>query len=356
MEQLRKREASRERSRSRRRHRHRAGAAAGLVLKAAPLLGPGLVRRLDRRRDRGAMEPYAAAPGGTDLWAVSRDGTRLHLLSHGEGGRVVFLVHGWTCNATIYRYQQERFSKNHRVVTVELRGHGMSQVPESLDYSPDRLAEDLKAAVDLIDPESFVVAGHSMGGFTALRFHRLFGEEYRGRLKGLVIIDSSGLPLTDGIILGGLIEKLYPFPLDGLLRFVGRHGGGLDSLKAMLKDTSAAYLLVRWGAFGKRPAGEEVEQVREMVMNTPLATVALAAKACIDFDNLDALADVDVPVLLLVGERDKLTDLEVNRKTADLLPQARLVTFPDAGHCTLLESKEEFNRELEGFFSSVFGE
>lgn len=354
MPQQREREASRERSRSRSRQRRRSRAVARLALRSVPLLGPGIARRLDHRRDQKAMEPYAAAPGGVDLWTESGDGTRLHLLSHGQGGKVVFLVHGWTCNATIYRYQQERFRKNYRVVTLELRGHGLSQVPASLDYSPDRLVEDLKAAVDFIDPESFVVAGHSMGGFTALRFHRLYGEEYQGRLKGLVVIDSSGLPLTEGIIFGGLLARLYPFPLDLLLRFVGKHGSRLDGLKDLLKETSFAYLLVRWGAFGKRPAGEEVELVRKMVMNTPLASVALAAKACIDFDNLEALPGVDVPVLLLVGERDKLTDLEVNRKTADLLPRARLITFPDAGHCTLLERSEEFNKELDAFFTSVF--
>ncbi len=345
-----------ERERSRKRHRARRGwgARAGLALAAGPLLAPGLLRRLDGRRDRGEMAGNEAAPGGVDLWTESSDGTRLHLLSHGQGDEALFLVHGWTCDRTIYRYQQERFKRDYRVVTVELRGHGLSEVPRSLDYSPDRMAEDLKAAVDLIDPKSFVVAGHSMGGFTALRFYRLFGREYRDRLKGLVIIDSSGLPLTEGIVLGGLLERLYPFPLAGLLRLAGKHGGKLDGLKARLKDTSAAYLLVRWGAFGRKPVGEEVELVREMVMNTPLASVALAAKACMDFDNADALSRVEVPVLLLVGEKDKLTDVKANRETAARIPKAKLVVLPDAGHCTQLEKREEFNRELEAFLFSSF--
>jgi pimeloyl-ACP methyl ester carboxylesterase len=320
---------------------------------AAPLAAPAVLRRLDRRRDRGEMEQYAPSPGGTSLWAESRDGTRIHLLSHGEGGTVVFLVHGWTCNRTIYRYQQDRLKERYRVVTVELRGHGLSQVPASLDYSPDRMAEDLKAAVDLVNPERFVVAGHSMGGFTALRFYRLYGDEYRERLKGLVIIDSSGLPLTEGVIMGGLLKRLYPMPLDRLLRLAGRHGGALDGIKSAVKESAPAYYLVRWGAFGRKPAAEEVELVREMVMSTPLSSIALAAKACIDFDNLETLSRVELPVLLLVGEKDKLTDVRVNRETAALMPQARLVVLPDAGHCTLLEQRDAFNAELEGFLSSV---
>jgi len=55
-----------------------------------------------------------------------------------------------------------------------------------------------------------------------------------------------------------------------------------------------------------------------------------------------------------VGDRDKLTDLPSNRRTVELLPDAELVVFPDAGHCTLLERRDEFNAELEAFLDRAF--
>ncbi len=327
---------------------------AGLAgLGAALITLPVVVRRMDRRVKSGWEGKDLTSPPGLDLETVSADGTRLHLVEHGAGDRVVFLVHGWTCNHTIYRYQQQHLTDDYKVISLDLRGHGRSAVPAGLDYRTDRLAEDLKAAVDLINPEQFVIAGHSMGGFTTFRFAARYGEEYRGRLRGLVIIDSSGLPLVEGVVLGGLIKLLYPFPLDPVLRLVGRLGHLLDPFLKVFRRTPPAYMLVRWAAFGKKPAGKEVEMMREMCMSTPMTSVALAAKSCIDCDNVEALSHIDVPVLVLAGRYDKLTNQKVNERTVDLLSDARLVLYPDAGHCALIEDYEKFNEELAGFLQRI---
>src|SRR5450759_5806703 len=58
---------------------------------------------------------------------------------------------------------------------------------------------------------------------------------------------------------------------------------GSDALKSAARESSLAYGLVRWGAFGKRPRGQHVEHVREMVLSTPMTTMALAAKSLFDF-------------------------------------------------------------------------
>jgi len=334
----------------RRSRRSKAGAAVIL----APVYIPALWRVLDHRRPEG--EPLNG--DGLDLEQIyfdSIDGTRLHMTACGKGKDTLFFVHGWTCNETIFRYQQEHFSDRYRVYTLELRGHGGSEIPESLDYHPERLAEDLEAAIRLVDPESFAVGGHSMGGFTAFKWFERFGSEYEGRLKGLAIIDSTGTDLTEGIIFGSAIKRLYPLPVANVLLGVGHHNKISDALKSAARESSLAYGLVRWGAFGKRPRGQHVEHVREMVLSTPMTTMALAAKSLFDFHYDYYLPNVDVPVVLLVGERDKLTSRQANERTAGLLPDARLKVFPDAGHCTLLERSEEFNAELDAFFDALFG-
>ena len=240
---------------------------AGLAAAAAAV--PVAVRRLDRRRHSGwAGEDYASPPG-KEMDVTSADGTPLRLIVHGDGDRTVFFVHGWICNHTIYRWQQRYFMDGYKVVTLNLRGHGGSGIPPKLDYRIDRMAEDLKAAVDAVGPGDFVVAGHSMGGFTAFRFFKRFAEEYRGRLKGMVIIDSSGLPLHEGVLLGWLMRLAYPFPLDLALRLGGYLGPLADPVFRMLKNTSLAYFVVRALAFGRKPAGDDVELVREMTLSTP---------------------------------------------------------------------------------------
>src|SRR5450759_4236033 len=71
---------------------------------------------------------------------------------------------------------------------------------------------------------------------------------------------------------------------------------GSDALKSAARESSLAYGLVRWGAFGKRPRGQHVEHVREMVLSTPMTTMALAAKSLFDFHYDYYLPNVDVPV------------------------------------------------------------
>ena len=336
-----------------RRKRGRRGIVAALVIVPASVAVPALIRALDRRRP-DLYEGLTAHVEADELEAVSADGTALRVRSYGEGEQVVIFAHGWTCSESIFRFQQRHLAGRYRVVTFDQRGHGKSEIPSSLDYHPDRLAEDLKAVVDLIDPAGFVVAGHSMGGFASFKFYERFGAGYAGRLKGMAIIDSTGTDLVEGIVFGKVIRRIPPDALSRFLVAAGRRSGFAEAAVRLLGNTPGAYMVVRWAAFGRKPCGAHVEHLREMVTGTPLTSVALAAKACLDFHCDYYLPNIRVPVLLLVGDRDKLTDLESNEKTARLIPDARLKVFPDAGHCTLLERRDEFNRELDLFLTEVF--
>lgn len=320
----------------------------------APFILMAAVRLMDRIRGDGTARYARQEAGSQDVFIQSADGTRLHANISGEGVETLFMIHGWTCNETIFRFQKNYFNKKYRVVALDLRGHGQSGLPRDLDYHPDRLAEDLKSAVDYVEPDRFVIAGHSMGGFTAFKFYEHFASEYDGRLRGLAIIDSTGTDLVDGLMLGSLVRRIYPQPLSSLMVALGRNNLVSDFVKGLIKDSNLAYTVVRWGAFGRKPRGDDVEHVREMVLNTPMTTICLAAKACLDFRYDYFLPEVRVPTLLMVGQRDKLTSREVNQTTADLLPDSKLVVFPDAGHCTLLERRERFNDELGKFVEEVF--
>jgi len=321
---------------------------------AAPVFLPAMWRVLDSLRKDVDGDLNADDLELEHIEVTSLDGTRLHMTACGEGDSSLFFVHGWTCNESIYRFQQRHFADDYRVYTLELRGHGASAIPESLDYHPERLAEDLEAAIRHVGPESFVIGGHSMGGFTAFKWFERFGSEAKGKLKGMAIIDSTGTDLSEGMVMGSAIKRLYPFPIGNVLKEMGRRSRISDMVREAIKETSAAYGMVRWGAFGSKPKGAHVEHVRDMVLGTHMTTLALAAKACLDFHYDYYLPKVDVPVMLLVGDRDKLTNREVNERTAALLPDARLKVFEGAGHCSLLERREDFNGELEAFLAEVF--
>jgi pimeloyl-ACP methyl ester carboxylesterase len=317
---------------------------------------PTAIRRLDHARsgDGGADSRCTA---GKEIMegVMSQDGTLLHVEYCGDAGPTVFFAHGWTCCHNIFRHQMAYLCEHYRVVSMDQRGHGKSAIPASKDFCVDRLAEDLKAVIDAADPEEFVIVGHSMGGFTAFKFHERFGEEYRGRLKGMVIIDSTGTDVLESIYMSGVVRHLYPFPLSPFLVLGGRENRLVEWGREMLRNSSLAYLICRWAAFGKEPPAEEVELQREMSFSTPVPTTSLAAKACFDYHVEEHLPRVDVPVIMFVGTRDKLTSEKANRRTCELLPDARLVVYKDAGHSSHLERTEELNVEMSAFIAACFG-
>jgi pimeloyl-ACP methyl ester carboxylesterase len=292
------------------------GSSRVRTLLAAPVFIPATWRVLDSLR-RGDADGLDEDIGLEHADILSLDGTPLHLTFCGEGERTLFLVHGWTCNESVFRFQQKHFKDDYRICSLELRGHGASGIPDDLDYHPERLAEDLEAAVRYAKPGPFVVAGHSLGGFTTFKWFERFGRDHEGRLKGLAIIDSTGTDLTEGIVFGPIIKRLYPIPLSRLLNGLGRHNRISESIKTAIKDSSLAYGVVRWAAFGRKPEGRHVEHMQRMILATPMTSLALAAKACLDYRCEYYLPEVDVPVVLLLGDLDKLTSLEASARLAD---------------------------------------
>ncbi len=96
----------------------------------------------------------------------TRDGVKLSFEETGHGKAVV-LIHGWTCDRSYFAPQRDHLARTHRVVSVDLRGHGESDKPQG-PYTIAGFADDvawLCQDLGLVKP---IVIGHSMGGMTAL--------------------------------------------------------------------------------------------------------------------------------------------------------------------------------------------
>jgi len=319
------------------------GTAAGGLLSL-----PRFIRALDRRREsrEGAGDRPSIMDGEEKKGVCSLDGTPLYTDYLGESDPTVFFIHGNPCNGQEFHYQKAYFSNEYRVVSPDLRGFGRSEIPESGDYRLERLAEDLKSVVDAFNPEEFVVAGHSMGGYTAFEFYKRFGGEYVGRLKGLAIIDSTGTDANDFSPRWKLLNKFGANMKPS--RFT-------DALAEYNSRSSLTYLGMRWLAFGRRPPASQVELMQRMSAATPLESMIGAGKGYSDYRFEDYLPSVNIPVMLLVGSEDTLmVEDRANRRTHALLPDSRLKIFEGAGHCSLMECPDDFNESLDGFLAECF--
>ncbi len=328
---------------------------AGSIAASAGLYAAAVaIRRMDHQRCKGNECRLPSLPEAESRDGIrSQDGTPIYVDQCGEG-HTVFMIHGLDCNHTMWRYQKAYLSRGYRVITLDLRGHGGSGVPESMDYSTERLAEDLEAVVEAFDPEEFVIVGHSMGGFTTFKWHERFGERYRRRLKGLVFVDSTGIDVLDGMVMGNLVKKIYPGPLSLFFDLFKKENSLAQKLLYIYGETAIGYMFARYLTFGKHPPANEVEFQRELIFGTPFPTFIQATKSCFDYHIGDHPRDMDIPVLILVGSMDRLTFKGSSQRTHEMIPGSRLKIYEGRGHDTMLEVPEELNHDIEEFLQECF--
>ena len=92
--------------------------AAGVLLSALAVGLPVVVRKLDHKRDDEAGSLDSVDLDFKHHQVTSPDGTSIHVTVTGEGDKTVFLIHGWTANEFLFRFQQENLADTYRVVTM----------------------------------------------------------------------------------------------------------------------------------------------------------------------------------------------------------------------------------------------
>ena len=91
---------------------------------------------------------------------------RLFFTDEGAGNPPILFIHGYSCDSHDWMWQLPHFTAGHRVITVDLRGHGRSSVPES-NPDPRTLAKDVAGLIGQIGCGPVVAIGHSLGGLIA---------------------------------------------------------------------------------------------------------------------------------------------------------------------------------------------
>lgn len=141
-------------------------------------------------RRRAVLAGLLAAPAvlaaESAHWFRTTDGVRLRYLDAGAGRCVVF-VPGWCMPARIFAPQITALARRWRVVALDPRGQGQSEVPR-IGYEPTRRGQDIRDLIAHLGERRVVLAGWSLGVLDALSYADMAGD---GRLAGLVLIDNS---------------------------------------------------------------------------------------------------------------------------------------------------------------------
>ncbi|HZB85004.1 MAG TPA: alpha/beta hydrolase [Gaiellaceae bacterium] len=254
-------------------------------------------------------------------------GLRIAFERAGRGAPLV-LVHGAVCDGRVWRRQLDDLSDEFTVIAWDAPGCGRSaDPPESFrlpDYA-DALAGFI-AALDLGRPH---VLGHSFGGGLALELYR------RHPAVPATLILVGAYAGWAGSLPGSEVERRLRFALDVA-----------DRLPGGFEPTSMP------GLFSKTMSPEAVDELAAIMSEIrPVATRAMA-HALAEADLREVLPVIDVPTLLLYGDADERSPLNVAEDLRDSIPTSRLVVMAGLGHVSYLESPERFDAEVRSFLRS----
>ena len=233
----------------------------------------------------------------------------------GRTGPIVILLHGAGLNRAMWQPQIERLGEEHKVVAVDLPGHGRLQ---NVRFTLDAAIEQVEETIAQEESGPAVIVGSSLGGYVAIAY----AAKHKKNVAGLVL--SGCCVQYFGII--GAVARANVFALRSMPRFL------FDGMQKKMLASVAA------------PA--DVEAIVQNGLS--LSGAQDGMKEVIGKDFVAMFGRCDVPVLLLNGERDTL-----NRKYEGLFVTAsrnvKRAVVAGAGHLCSLERPSEFS-ELAGQF------
>ena len=233
-------------------------------------------------------------------------------------GTPLVLLHGYPLDHHLWDDVAPLLEDTFDLILPDLRGFGESTTVDSA-FTVDDYASDIAGLLDQLGIQKTAIVGHSMGGYVALAFAKLYPERVRGLglVSSQVLADppdrregryKSAADVSEKGI-GGVVEAMAPkFTAD-------------ERLQAFARETMER----------QQPAGfiGALKAMAERMDSTPL------------------LSSFNFPVVIIHGDADALIPIDRAREVKNALPHAHLVEVNGAGHMPMMEAKEETARALK---------
>jgi pimeloyl-ACP methyl ester carboxylesterase len=263
---------------------------------------------------------------------IQAGGIELSYELSGEGVCLV-LIHGFTDNLGMWYNQVPVLSKQFKVLSLDVRGHGETQPPES-DLSIGLFAEDLRALLEALGIERACVLGYSMGGRIALQFALAHPESTTGLVFANSGVRSAGARLAEDQVaeLAERREQMVAMFQTGNIEVIA-DGMAERSFSPGFREREPAVF-------------QSYKDVK--LRNDPAHYLAIMDAMVQAMASPPDLTQIRCPVLIIAGDRDGFMTIEDARAMETAIPDATLAVLP-TGHAAAVESPQAFNQAVLDF-------
>jgi non-heme chloroperoxidase len=269
-----------------------------------------------------AMKTHKVAGGG---------GVGLHVVEAGNpAGRTILFIHGISQSSLAWSRQLDsELARDHRLVAMDLRGHGLSDKPRD-GYGDSRLwADDVRAVIGTLNLDRPVLSGWSYGPLVFLDYIRHYGEDQIGGIHFVGGVTKLGSDAAMSVISPEFL-RLVP----GL--FATDAEESVRSLESLLRLCFAEHL----------SASDLYLMLGYNVSVPPYVRQALLSRT---IDNDDLLPRIRKPALITHGAKDANLKPEIVDQHKAGLPHAQVHIMPNAGHTPFWQDSSAFNQRLHAF-------
>ncbi len=253
-----------------------------------------------------------------DKMFVLIDNLKINYEEEGKGEPLV-LLHGWKNDLEIWN-PIVSFLNNYRIIRLDLPGFGKSDFTSEV-WDISDYAKFLNKFLEKLEISKTTLIGHSFGGRIAIKFSVLYPD----KILKLVLVDSGGIRLKSfrrflAFILAKLGKIVWLFPLVRLKK---------DELRQK---------------FYRAIKANDYLESNLILKKTFLKIIAE--------DLRDEAKKINLPTLIIWGEKDLITSPKEGRLLANSIKNSRLVLIKDAGHWPFIEKTQDFLNILRVFLNN----
>ncbi len=254
-----------------------------------------------------------------EMEKVNIDGINIAYARRGQGAPLV-LIHGYPLDHSIWEQLLPFLDQDFDVIMPDMRGFGQSDAMEADDSILDYASDIAKLLAHLKISRAYV-AGHSMGGYVALAFARMYGE----RLTGLAMVSSQMAADTQE-----------------------RKSSRYATAEQVLREGVQPVVDAMAPKLSSDPVIQEF--AREVISRQSPLGVASALRAMASRpDSSEIFREFAFPVVIIHGDTDALIPVERGQEMKDALPAARYVELHGVGHMPMMEDPKGLSQALHAF-------